>query len=240
MPVTDVLGSTRLNLLNAWPPVPLQIRLDGTLLQEGVGYTRDGASLRVPSVTLGSRRVLSVTIPATLPGNLLANPGFEAVNPEGSVQGWAPVTDTGGSARYERNGLQSHAGTYSLRIKDPAPAGSPYVAAWSSQPVTSGIVAGKRYRFYVSYKTRMFKGGSLRAVINWYDASGGLLGSSQVPLEAPVGYSNHDWYPASLEMQAPAGSAASMTPPYTSCPEAAASILQANYLQGFIDYNNPW
>ena len=208
MPVIDVLGSTSLNLLDAWPPVALQVRLDGVLLQEGVEYTRDGVSLRVPSVALGSRRVLSVTIPATLPGNLLANAGFEGANPDGSVAGWIPVTDTGGSARYERNGLQSHTGTYSLRIKDPAPAGSPYVAAWSSQPVTSGIVAGKRYRFYVSYKTRMFEGGSLRAAINWYNASGDLLGSSQVPLEAPAGYSNHGWYQAFLEAQAPAGSAA--------------------------------
>ena len=206
MPVADTLGRIDLELLHAWPPVSgLQVRLDGNPLLEGAGYFLEGASLRVPSITLSQPRTLTIELPAVAPSNLLANPSFEDVNPDGTVPGWSPVTLSGGSARLEANRMQSHTGERSLRIKDPAPDASPYICAWTSQPVTSGITENESYAFFASYRTRMLRGASIRAAIYWYGPSGNLVGTSLSPGETPQGYSTHAWVPLGFEAQAPAG-----------------------------------
>ena len=206
MPVADVLGRTDLELLHAWLPAGVaEVRLDGALLVEGTDYSLDGACLRVPTIALDRQRVLTVTLAAELPANLLSNAGFEDVNADGSLPGWSPVTSSGGTARLESNRMQSHSGGRSLRIKDPAPAASPYICAWKSEPVTAGIEAGKRFVFNAFYRTRMLRGASVRAVIYWYGDSGELLGTSESAGETPAGYSTHGWVPLSLEVQSPPG-----------------------------------
>ncbi len=206
MPVVDKLGRTDLELLHAWPPTSdLKLKLDGVLLTEGTGYFRAGASLRVPSIALDRQRTLTVEMTAGLPANLLTNPGFESANPDGTVPGWSPVSLSGGTVRCEANRMQSHSGGRSVRIKDPAPAASPYICAWKSTPVTAGISENMRYAFYASYRTRAFRGASVRASVYWYGASGNLLGTSVSPGETPQGYSTHGWTPLSLEARAPAG-----------------------------------
>jgi poly(3-hydroxybutyrate) depolymerase len=206
MPVVDKLKMTELELVHAWPAAGgLEVRLDGTLLQEGVGYFLEGASLRVPSIAMNQQRVLSVKMPAALPSNLLANGDFENVNPDGTVPGWNGVSLSGGTVRLEANRMQSHTGEYSLRVKEPKPASSPYICGWESDPVVSGIHGGNSYTFHASYRTRVFKGASVRASIYWYDVSGNPLGSSASPAETPSGYSTHGWVPIAFEAQAPAG-----------------------------------
>lgn len=208
MPVTDMLGETSLELVHAWP-VGVEVRLDGTPLAQGAGYTLNGSVLTVPSIALDRQRTLTISMPAQqLPANLLSNAGFESVNPDGTVPGWSASTLSGGSARLESNAMQSHGGGRSVRIKDPAPAASPYVCAWNSAPV--GVVAGTTYALHVSYRTRMLKGASAGAAINWYDASGNPLGTSASPLEAAQGYSTHFWRPLYLAATAPAGAASAV------------------------------
>ena len=206
MPVVDKLVGTNLELLHAWPSVSgLEVKLDGVLLAAGTGYSRAGASLRIPSITLGKQRTLTVELPAGLPSNLLFNSSFESVNLDGTVPGWSPVTLSGGTARCEANRMQSHTGDRSVRIKDPAPGASPYICAWKSQPVTEGIKEKKQYALYTSYRTRMFRGASVQAAIYWYDLSGNLVGTSASLPETPQGYSTHAWVPLSFEAPAPAG-----------------------------------
>jgi len=211
IPVADLLGGTDLDLMHAWPPASgMQVRLDGSLLEEGSGYFLDGSSLRVPSIALGQQRTLTVEMPAEPPPNLLPNPDFESVDADGSVPGWSPVTLSGGSARLEANGMQSHSGERSLRIKDPAPGDPPYICAWKSQPVTGGITENESYAFSAAYRTRMFRGASLRAAIYWYGPSGDLLGTSISPEETPQGYSTCAWSYLDFEAQAPSGAVAAV------------------------------
>ncbi|MEW6554122.1 MAG: hypothetical protein AB1384_07535 [Actinomycetota bacterium] len=207
IPVTDVLGRTDLELLHAWPPVSgLEVRLDGAQLVEGSGYTLQGASLSIPSIALDRQRTVTVTMPASLPPNLLSNASFEDVNADGTLPGWSPLALPGGSVSYEANRMQSHSGERSLRIKDPAFSTPPYICAWNSA-MASGIEPGKGYRLHVSCRTRMFKGASIGAAIYWYDASGNQVGTSPSPLETTQGYSTHGWTPLSCEAFAPAGAA---------------------------------
>jgi hypothetical protein len=206
IPVVDMLGMTDLELVHSWPSASgIEVRLDGTLLMEGVDYSLQGATLAVTSITLDPPRTLTITMPATLPTNLLVNNGFENVNPDGTVPGWSPVKLSGGTARLEANSMQSHGGDRSLRIKDPAPATDPYTCAWESEPVTGGIEEGKQYMFQASYRTRMFTSASIGAAISWYDTSGNLIGTSVSPQETPQGYSTHGWMSLAFEAQAPAG-----------------------------------
>lgn len=206
MPVADRLGMISLELVHAWPAeAGMAVKLDGAPLVEGTGYSLQGASLFVPTIALNHQRTLTITMAATLPQNLLSNAGFESVNPDGSVPGWSPVTLSGGTARLESTPMQSHGGGRSLRIKDPAPTASPYACAWNSARVTSGIDAGGRYKFLVSYRTRMLKGASVGAAIYWYDSSGNLVGTSTSTREAATSYSTHNWKPLSFEAIAPSG-----------------------------------
>jgi hypothetical protein len=211
IPVTDTLGMTTLELLHAWPSASaIEVRLDGALLSKGTGYTMEGSSLTVPSIGLGSQRTLTIKMPTSIPSNLLSNAGFESVNTNGTVPGWSQMTLSGGSARYESNPMQSHSGERSLRIKDPTPGAAPYICAWNSDAVTSGIQAGKNYIFHASYRTRMLKGTSVRAAIYWLDSNGNLLETSLSSVEDAVGYSTHGWTPLSFEAVAPAGTASAV------------------------------
>ncbi len=203
IPVVDTLGRTDLELMYAWPPVSgMEVRLDGTLLVEGSGYFLEGPSLRVPAVALSQQRVLTVELPSGLPTNMLANASAESVNPDGTVPGWSPVTLSGGGATFEANLMQSHTGERSLRIKNPAPGTSPYICAWASQPV-SGITGNGSYAFFTSYRTRMLRGASVRAVIYWYGPSGNPVGTSISPGETAQGYSTHGWSYLGFGAQAP-------------------------------------
>jgi hypothetical protein len=206
MPVADMLGMTTLELVHAWPSVSgIEVRLDGALLAEGVDYSLQGALLGVSSIALDRQRTLTIVMPESLPPNLLSNASFESIGPDGTVPGWRTATLSGGSARLESNRMQSHSGERSLRIKDPAPAASPYICAWESDPVTAGIEAGGRYAFRAFYRTRMLAGASVGTAIYWYDSVGNLVGTDVSPLETPLGYSTHGWVPLSFEAQAPAG-----------------------------------
>lgn len=205
MPVNDVYKQTTLNLTHTWPnPAGVTVKLDGTTLVSGTGYTWQNQTLTVPGIPLTSAHVLTIVSPSTVAANLLSNPGFETTNSDGSVTGWTSTLETGGSARCERNVMQSHAGDASLRIKDPAPGGSSYLANWNSQTV-SGIKAGKNYALSVFVKTRMLKGAAVRMQITWLNSSGGTISVSTSSSLSDSGYSNLDWSQLYLKALAPTG-----------------------------------
>lgn len=205
IPVVDLLRRTDLVLVHAWASVPgMRVKLDGTTLTRGVDYFLEGTRLRVPAIALDRPRTLTLELPSQVQANLLANPGFEDVNADGSVPGWNRVVLSGGSARMESNPMQSHGGRRSLRIKDPAPSSAPYVCAWRSDPV-AGIQGGAGYAFTAFFRTRLFSNSSARAAVYWYDAAGRLLDTSVGQIETPSGYSTRDWSPVFLQAQAPSG-----------------------------------
>jgi len=208
VPVADKLGRTDLVLVHAWPAVPgMRVRLDGALLTPGVDYGLEGVRLRVPGIVLGRQRTLTLELPSQAQANLLPNPGFEEVNPDGSVPGWKQVVLSGGSVRLEDHDKMSHAGVRSLRVKDPAPAGSPYTCGWRSERL-AGVQAGAGYALTGSYRTRLLRGASVRVSVYWYGASGNLLATGTAVVEEAAGYSTHDWAPFHLRVQAPAGAVA--------------------------------
>lgn len=204
-PVSDVLGQTSLVMTHAWPnPSGIRVRLDGVLLTAGNGYAWQDQTLTVPGISLSAARVLTIESPAGVAPNLLANPSFETANADGSPSGWASAVEAGGTARCERNVMQSHTGGASLRTKDPAP-GSPYLCGWSQ--AVSGITAGRQYALSCFYKTRMLKGASVRMEIVWLNSSGGTISTSISTAVSDAVYSNRDWAQLYLKAQAPTGAA---------------------------------
>jgi hypothetical protein len=207
IPVSDRLGRTDLVLVHAWAAVlGMRVRLDGSLLTPGVDYTLEGSRLRIPGIVLDRQRTLTLELPSQAQANLLPNPGFEDVNPDGSVPGWSQLLLSGGTARMENHSMMSHAGSRSLRIKDPAPAAAPYTCSWRSDPV-AGIEAGSYYALTGFYRTRLFRNASAQVTIYWYNAAGSLIGTDSATLETPSGYSTHDWMPFHLQARAPLGAA---------------------------------
>ncbi|MGQ9476040.1 MAG: hypothetical protein ACUVSI_08090 [Actinomycetota bacterium] len=208
IPVVDQLGRTDLVLVHAWASVPgLKVKLDGTTLTPGAGYVLEGARLLVPSISLGTQRVLTLELPSQAQTNLLVNPGFEAVNPDGSVPGWSRLVLSGGTARMENHAKMSHGGSRSLRIKDPSSTDTPYTCSWRSDRV-AGVQAGADYALTGFYRTRLFHNASVRVSVYWYGSSGNLLGTGTGILEASSIYSTHGWAPFHLQARAPVGAVA--------------------------------
>ncbi len=210
MPVADLTGRTDLVLLHAWPPgAGMQVRLDGQLLAAGTGYTIAGQSLKMAGISTGAPRTVTITMPASPPANLLANPSFELLDPDGSITDWTPQIASGGPARLELSEMQSHSGSRSVRIKDSLPAASPYTCSWRSAAVT-GITAGKQYTFECSYRARVLSGASLRAAVYWYDSAGRALGTGASQSVTPAGSLTSAWTPLSFAATAPAGAVAAV------------------------------
>lgn len=203
--VADRLGKTDLILVHAWPAVPgMAVRLDGKELTPGLDCFPEGLRLRVPGIVLDGQRMLTLELPLQFSANLLANSGFETVNPDGSLPGWSPFFLPGGSTRLEAYAKQSHGGDRSLRIKDPDSDDSGRNCGWRSDPVAD-IQAGADYVLTGFYRTRLLRDASVQVAMYWYGPSGSLLGTSTVNVETPSGYSTHDWSPFHLQVRAPAG-----------------------------------
>ncbi len=203
IPVVDRLGRTDLVLVHAWPAVPgMVVKMDGRELKPGEDYTLEGLRLAVPGIPLDRERVLTLELPSQVVEDPLPNPGFEAVNADGSVPGWNRVLPSGGTARLESHDRQSHSGVRALRIKDPVP-GADRACGWRSERVA--VQGGTSYALTGFYRTRLLKGVSVRVSIYWYGPGGSLIGTSAGELERPSGYSTHDWTPLHLRASAPAG-----------------------------------
>lgn len=202
VPVDDPLGRVTLKLAGPWrSPEGLEVRFDGNLLAYGSGYSFQDGWLVIPDLVTQGRHELRITLPASLPVNLLANPGFEDA-PGGSPAGWSTEASGAVSATAQVDDLARHGGYLSARIRRAVFGGSG-AFWWKSGKVA--VRAGSTYQLSGFLKARMFRGGEVRVSLQWYDSSGRSLGRSQSSSLVSSGrFNNLEWAPFLLSSTAPA------------------------------------
>jgi hypothetical protein len=206
IPVEDKYGKTTLRLVYTWPPASyLTVKLDGSTLQEGKDFSRNGAALVFPTLDTSSPHILAIEASSAIPPNLLKNSGFEEAGAdERKPSGWKPIPENNG-ALYERYAISSHSGAYSARIKNPVFSPPGNYSSWESEPLDQGIVGGKKYYIYAFTRTRLLKGASVGVTILWYNASGQLIGENPVAQEIKDDFTRAEWKSIFVEASAPTG-----------------------------------
>jgi pimeloyl-ACP methyl ester carboxylesterase len=201
--ITDKTGALALELLGAWTATSgYVVKVDGSTLTLGSGYTIDGSSLVVPSLAVRGGHTLTITTPSSLPANLTPNPGAETDVGSGAPANWTTEVSGGGSFSSIWDDLQMHGGARSLRVKDANLYSAGGRAVWRSD--TFAVTPFKAYQLTSFIKARELKGANQGIGITWYDSSKRQLSTTWV--EAP-GTSdaalNSDWSSLLIKASAP-------------------------------------
>ncbi len=205
--ITDTTGALALELDGAWPAQSgYTVALDGTTLQQGTGYTVTPGSITVNSMTMSGSHTLTVTVPGSVPTNLLSNPGAETADSNSGAANWSSTVSAGSSATFSWDDQEQHTGNRSLRVKDAQLSGTTGSALWTSDQVS--VTAGDTYNLVASAKSRMLRSNYLGVGIAWYEADGTLLSTTWSPTAITSGNAaaTRDWTQLKATGQAPAGS----------------------------------
>lgn len=204
-PITDNTGALTLELVGPWTAASgYVVKVDGSTLTSGSGYSFDGASLVIPALAVRGGHTLTITTPSTLPANLAPNPGAETDAGSGAPASWTAEVQGGGSFTPIWDDLEMHGGARSLRAKNANLYSAGGRAVWRSG--TFAVTPARQYLLSAFTKVRMLKGANQGIGITWYDAAKNPLGTIWV--EAPgtaEAALNRDWSPLSLQASAPAG-----------------------------------
>ncbi|MEW6554526.1 MAG: hypothetical protein AB1384_09595 [Actinomycetota bacterium] len=201
--IADSTGALDLELLGAWTAASgYVVKVDGSTLSLGSGYTIDGPSLVVPSLAVRGGHTLTITTPSSLPANLAPNPGVETDTGGGTPAGWTAEVQGGGSFAPLWDDLQMHGGTRSLRVKDANLYSNGGRALWRSD--TFAVTPLKAYQLTSFVKARELRRANPGIGITWYDYSKRQLSTTW--LEAPgTGDAalNSDWSSLCIKASAP-------------------------------------
>ncbi|MBN2025341.1 MAG: hypothetical protein JW854_01065 [Actinobacteria bacterium] len=205
-PITDNTGGVTLELAGAWIATSgYTVRLDGSTLAPGTGYTVDGTSLVLPDLATQGGHTLTITSPSSLPSNLAPNAGAETDGGGGYPASWSGEVQGGGNAYMLWDDLEVHWGTRSLRVKDASFSTAGARAVWKSSNFS--VTAGRQYLLGAFARARMLSGANPVIGITWYDYWSRPISTAWTePLVTEDFALNSAWSPMQLEATAPVGS----------------------------------
>lgn len=207
-PLADTRRATDLRLVGSWDTsASYGVTVNGVT----AAFALTPAALSVNGVSSSPSSTVVVSFPAAQ-ANMLPNPGFE----EGAGR-WTTTVTGGTQASFELNTQKpsSHTGSNSVRIADPAPSSSPYVAGWTSEG--AGVIPGKSYsasafvkaralravnRVYENgkYSTAQQYNSYARVSLRWLDRDGAVISEK----DSPELTNSNDWTPLDVTDTAPA------------------------------------
>jgi hypothetical protein len=200
-PITDNTKKVTVDLKDAWTPsAAYVVKIDGNTVQAGTGYSLTATDLVIDNVPVTGGHTLTIQSPASLPANLVPNPGLEA----GSPANWTSEVQGGGTATFAWDNMEAHGGSRSVRIKNANTTASGARPVWKSSAFS--VTQNQQYVVNALDKAREFRGGNIGLGVVWYNALNQVIKTDWSAAAAPSGYAlNQDWTPISVQVTAPAG-----------------------------------